>query len=260
MKRLIALTAAALLASPAAAFAKGPIEDASACGSDGCTAVVLPPEAKRQDGIRLVFGTAPTTAPAPGEYYRLNISMGPEKLALFYKDGVATEGSSTTWSSVSEPLRSAIDRALAGHSAYRYEISGVLVDGRRSGHPKAFMGMFGSLPPAAADSRLISRHAERWVPIQVVGQTPWTSLTVYYDPPTGSISAISSGSQWLQAPASVRTEVDRMVGHTGGTASSPDDWPGWPLWAGLAVALALAGATVAAWLRRRSRPRPARIA
>lgn len=259
MKRLIALAAAALLASPAVAFAKGPIDAASACGTDGCSAVTVPPEAKTPDGMLLVFGSAPSTRPSPGPYYRLKITTGHEAIDLFYRDGKVTDGSSAAWSAVSEPLRSAIDRALAAHTAYDYRISGVLVDGRASSHPGAFAAAFGDLPQAAS-ARAISMHADRWVTVEVLGHSPWTSLTLYYDPAAGAISTIASSERWLQAPAAMRAELDRLAGHRRSAVSSSGGWPGWQLWAGLAAALAAAAAVVAAWLRRRTRPRSARIA
>jgi hypothetical protein len=258
MKRLVVMIAAALLASPAVASAKGPIEAASVCGTDGCNDVVLPAAAGKPEGMMLLFGTQPSMQPPPGAYYRLRVSAGSERMALFYAAGKVGDGSSAPWAAVSEPLRSAIDRALAGRSPYRFEIGSVFVDGRKSSRPDAFASIFGTLPPAAGSNE-ISRHSDRWETVQVMGaeSTPWTSVTVFYDPPTGSIGA-PSGSRWLEAPASVRSEIDRMIGRSSAGAT-PGDSSRRPLWLGLGALLG-SGAIVAAWLWRRSRPRPARIA
>jgi hypothetical protein len=257
MKRVLILIGAALLVSPAVASAKGPIDEATACGTDGCTTVALPPGAKEPDGMMLLFGMAPTTQPSPGPYYRLRISAEGEQWTSFYTDGKIGDGAADAWATVQEPLRSAIDRALAGHPPYQHHLPAVFVDGRKSGDPAAFAPILGTLPEAA-DSGEIARHAERWVPITFVGPDPWASITGFYDPRTGSMYMPDSGSRWMRVPPSVQSEITRMIGVASTVAPSRDS-SRWQLWTGLG-ALAAVGLLVAAWLWRRSRPRAARVA
>jgi len=262
MKRLAtvaSLASVALLALPAVASAKGPIEEATACGADGCEAVVLPPEAGKPDGMMLLFGTSPTTQPPPGPWYRLEVSMGPEQLALYYAAGKVTEGSSGAWSAVGEPLRSAFERATAGLAPHPYEIRSAIVGGEGASNPAAFAALFGDLRESPQSGQ-IGRHQDRWLTVQLLGPepTPWTSVTLFYDPPTGTVATPFTGSQWFVVPASVRAEVDRITGPVR-AAPATGDSSRRPLWTALAVLLTSA-ALVSVWLQRRSRVRTARIA
>jgi hypothetical protein len=259
MRRALVLGATALLALPGVANAKGPIQKATVCGSDGCASVVLPRAAKGREGLLLVFGTSPTSAPRPGPYYRLRILASGERFALFYAGGRSNDGSSGSWFTVSEPLRSAIDRALAGRTPSPYRLASVLVGGRKSGHPNAFLPLVGRLPdaPSGGDSE---RHAKRAIPIQLLaaGHTPWTSVTLFYDPVNGTVSTPFTAARWLQAPPSVRAAVERVVGRTG-AAPIHEGSSHARVWA-VVAAVAAAALLAVAWLWRRSRPRTARVA
>jgi hypothetical protein len=233
VKRLASLIASlVLLSMPATASAKGAIEGAQACGSDGCAAVSLPTEHGGAMGYPDLFRhpVESLADPPPGPYYELRLEsdlatetffVSPDASAIHIETGFGS------WVRTSDALAARIREATGGLSTYRFQLNEVTVDGRRVAGPASYAGLL-SLPAGTISSSEADKHAADWVRLDLSSArvTPWTPgpVTVMYDP---ELRAVSTGStRWsaLSAPMADRIEAAAGIAASREGSSLPSMW------------------------------------
>lgn len=250
MKRLLVLTALALLALPAAAQAKE-LSSITFCGAGGCRTIDKPPKAFADGGDGV-----PDPAPSVSGFYTVRLTAEHEgessSWQIFFVPGadmlgLRDENGRAAFDAIEgEPLtlfRKAV-RGLRPYGAPR--IVHVSVDGKTVDDPGSYAGLF-----STPSDRPVQLGDADWVPITLVSKppSPWASREyLFFSPSTG---ILQRGAEFVQLPrdtaAAIRAGAS-LAAPTGG--GSGFDWP--LVSSALAAALAVAG--TAALLARRHRP------
>ena len=266
MKRLAAAvtTLSIVLALPATATAKGPVEGLDVCGEQGCAAVPLDKQHGGRISMDVFLGSydAPNMDdPPPGPFYELRAQMGGGTQTWFVVPGVDAVGADGVWHPIPADVAGRIADAVRGVQPYDFRVTAVYVDKRAVKDTGAFAPLF-RLPPGTILASEAYKHSSQWVTIDAATSrtTPWGSLHTYYDPVLRAASV--NGHQWAALPDPMADRVATALGSEsapaakdGGAGSAMLPWA-----AAAAAALAAVAGLLALARRRRGRPRPAPVA
>ena len=151
MKRLAAAvtTLSIVLALPATATAKGPVEGLDVCGEQGCAAVPLDKQHGGPISMDAFLGSydAPNMDdPPPGPFYELRAQMGGGTQTWFVVPGVDAVGADGVWHPIPADVAGRIADAVRGVQPYDFRVTAVYVDKRAVKDTGAFAPLF-RLPP-----------------------------------------------------------------------------------------------------------------
>jgi hypothetical protein len=250
-----AVLAVAMLATPAAAHAKGDISAVAMCGPEGCGPPTAPGPmpALADDVFRLTGGTTAFGTPPLGVYYRLRFLPAGEvpDLAAFYVPRAGTICVDQQCMPVGTAERAALDAASAGVAGYRPHIAAVSVAGARVANAAAYAHLYDPLtpvevaPPGTWDSRAIT------IQVRLTPDSPWSaggfSDLTYYP----RYHLLSRGGQWHRADAA----LDRRIRAAAAPAPGGHGGVAWPI-VGAAVAAGAAALGIGIALRRSASRRP----
>jgi len=204
MKRLAAAvtTLSIVLALPATATAKGPVEGLDVCGEQGCAAVPLDKQHGGPISMDAFLGSydAPNMDdPPPGPFYELRAQMGGGTQTWFVVPGVDAVGADGVWHPIPADVAGRIADAVRGVQPYDFRVTAVYVDKRAVKDTGAFAPLF-RLPPGTILASEAYQHSSQWVTIDAATSrtTPWGSLHTYYDPVLRAASV--NGHQWAALP------------------------------------------------------------
>lgn len=267
MKKLILVTAAAVIAVPATAQAKE-ISKLEVCGASDCNSTsdrhLLTLIGGGSDG-----GTSGST-PALQPFYKLTytITAGPgerfsrgrtsESFSVYYVPGAREtsgldEHGNATWSPASRMFVSALARLSRGLGPLpRPRITGVTVDGRAVSDPQSYARL---LTVRGADPGFIDVGDWQAVQFRSAAPSPWTGVAIamLFSPSTG---ILARDYRYLELPKAVVGAIrDREALPSGGGSGFPA-W-GWGL---IGLASAVAAALFVLLFLRRPRGGPRSVA
>jgi len=267
MKRLAAAvtTLSIVLALPATATAKGPVEGLDVCGEQGCAAVPLDKQNGGPISMDVFLGSydAPNIDdPPPGPFYELRAQMGGGTQTWFVVPGVDAVGADGVWHPIPADVAGRIADAVRGVQPYDFRVTAVYVDKRAVKDTGALAPLF-RLPPGTILASEAYQHSSQWVTIDAATSrtTPWGSLHTYYDPVLRAASV--NGHQWAVLPDAMADRVSTALGPGSGSTARDGGAGGsamLPWVAAAAAALAAVAGLLGLARRRRGRPRPAPVA
>ncbi|HYX83653.1 MAG TPA: hypothetical protein VE777_01665 [Gaiellales bacterium] len=248
-----ALLAAAMLAAPAAAYAKGNISAVTMCGPEGCG----PPTASGavralSEQVMGMTGGPSRSTPPLGPYYRVGFQPAGEvpDTPTFYVAGAATLCVEQACVRIPAPVRALLERATAGVPAFHPSIRSVSIGGARAADASAFGALFDRLTPVPTAPATVWTSRAIPITVRLTPQSPWSAtgtVSMTYFP---QFHLLARGGAWIRVDAA----LDRgIVGESAAPAGGHDA----ALWIGMGTA-ALLAAALALWLaaRRTASRRP----
>jgi len=247
MKRLVAMTVAALLLAPAApAFGKEQLRAVSVCGPELCNIARDP--ALIVD-LEKLFASGQKTDPAPIEpFYGVDsIMFGGDTGAgeFFPKSGILRWRPPTgepSWLALPERVAAGLRTTGRGAEPYQPGVTGATVGGKAAADATGYDALFDGAEPVSAPTGETIPLALRF---RKVGRSPWAG-TFRYSPSTDTL--VSEGRAMR-----VSDETASLIERDAGLARGGEGTPRWAL--ASAVAAGLAAAALAASRRVRRRPR-----
>jgi hypothetical protein len=94
-----------------------------------------------------------------------------------------------SWEAPAPDLDRAIRAAIVGVEPGRFHPAAVIVAGRDSSDPSAYLPLLGTMPDANVRVNDVMRDRPDWVAITVrpAGETPWDDINANYDPQSGAV-------------------------------------------------------------------------
>jgi hypothetical protein len=222
VKRFSIGLAAALLALPATAQAKGELTALRVCGQSTCAAVTDARALRGFGEAMFMDRDASLLAPAMRPYHLLRWTMAPGEGGTSYLvDGMTIVDG--IWVRLPAAARGPVLRAAQRVEGIPPRIERVALDGRGSADPAAYARVFGGL--RRATDVPYQAYSRRWVEIDIetTRPTPWTDgdHRVVYEPRSG-LFMLPDGHWYsdptgrlndrVQADAGVRTAASSSGG------------------------------------------------
>jgi hypothetical protein len=271
MRRIvIAAALGALLALPAVASAKGPIEKIDVCGDGGeCTQVTDDSATGGPTAADNFFGPPPPSdrVPPPGDFYRVTMFMAGDDAgfdAYFVPKAGLLFDPSGNWIQPSRVMVHALREAAARVEPIPFELKALEVDGTAVADPQAFLPLL-TLSGETIDAPVAGADADhlRSLSITTTDPTPWTGvISPYFATYDEQLRAVHvGGGIWQRVPADLADRLDAVAPPPAAAVPEGSGGSGAP-WALIAVAAAalIAAAVAIGAARRRLRGRAAPVA